>query len=231
MLTVIIPTMWKFEPFIDMLKYMSQLDCIQEIVIINNNVIETPRDKLAEINSNKIQLYDFDRNIYVNGAWNFGVAVAKNDKICIMNDDLIIDLKVFMKGSEYCQPKRLIGFNYERDHTGQLRNPDNINTGIMSFVPLNDNRDNAYHWGSCFFIHKSDWVPIPQGLEFYYGDNWIGDTLEHRGGEIWVLSDTFAFTPTSQTCKEFHSDMLLGREGFIYGQLINQYRERTIHYE
>lgn len=225
MLSVVIPTMWKFEPFIDMLRYMSQVASIHEIIIINNNVAQTPREDLQTIP--KLKVYDFDRNIYVNAAWNFGVAVAQCDKICIMNDDLIIDLKVFMKGDEHCQSGRLIGFDYERDHTGQLRNPDHVNTGEMNIGPLNEDRDNAYHWGSCFFIHKSDWVPIPQGLEFYYGDNWIGDTLEHRGGDIWVLSDAFAYTPTSTTCKEFHSDMLLGREGFIYERLIKQYRERT----
>lgn len=228
MLTVVIPTMWKFEPFIDMLKYMSMLDVISEIIIVNNNMPETPHTRLNEINSSKIQMYNFERNIYVNGSWNFGVAVANNDKICIMNDDLIIDLKMFMKGFEACQPKRLVGFNYERDHDGNLRNPGHINTGVMELQKLNEAKDNAYHWGSCFFIHRSDWEPIPQGLEFYYGDNWIGDTLEAKGGEIWVISDAFAYTPTSATCSEFHSDMLLGREGFIYERLIKQYRERII---
>lgn len=227
MISVVIPTMWKFEPFTDMLKHMVELTCIDEIIIINNNSQETPQDKLNEINSPKIQMYDFGRNMFVNGSWNFGVAAAKNDKICIMNDDLIIDLKVFMTGDEHCIPKRLLGFQYERDHTGALRNPEHINTGTMNVVPLNEARDNAYHWGSCFFIHKSDWIDIPQGLEFYYGDNWVGDTIEARGGNIWVITDAFAYTPTSQTCKEFHSDMLLGREGFIYERLIKNYRERN----
>ena len=227
MLSVVIPTMWKFEPFIDMLRYMVQLDCIGEIVVVNNNMPETPHERLSEINSPKIKLFNFERNIYVNGAWNFGVAAATNDKVCIMNDDLIIDLKVFMIGAENCKPGRLIGLNYDRNHDGTLRNRGHINTGEMRLAPLTPERDNAYHWGSCFFIHRSDWLPIPQGLEFYYGDNWIGDTLEARGGEILSISDALAYTPTSQTCKEYHTDILLGREGYIYERLIKQYRERT----
>lgn len=226
MLSVVIPTMWKFEPFTEMLRYISRVDIISEIIIVNNSVDATPHEKLEGIP--KLHMYNFERNIYVNGSWNFGVAVANNDKICIMNDDLIIDLKMFMKGYESLEPKRLIGFNYERDHAGNLRNPGHINTGVMEVQKLNEARDNAYHWGSCFFINRSDWEPIPQGLEFYYGDNWIGDTLEARGGEIWVISDAFAYTPTSTTCSEFHSDILLGREGFIYERLIKQYRERII---
>ncbi len=225
MISVVIPTMWKFEPFVDMLKHMVELDCIGEIIIIDNNAQETPAT-LATINSPKIKMYNLGRNLFVNGSWNLGVAVATNDKICIMNDDIIIDLKVFMKGDEHCKPGRLLGFQYERDHAGNLRNPEHINTGAMNVVPLNEARDNAYHWGSCFFIHRSDWIAIPQGLEIYYGDNWIGDTIEARGGEIWVITDAFAYTPTSATCKEFYSDVLLGREGYIYQCLIKQYRER-----
>ncbi len=44
MLTVITPTMWAHEPFLDNLKSLVALDSIDEIIIIDNNQTETPSD-------------------------------------------------------------------------------------------------------------------------------------------------------------------------------------------
>lgn len=207
--------MWKYKPFVSFLHILNSLECVDDIVIINNNIPATPND-IAQIS--KVRLINFDSNIKVNAAWNFGAVIARNDKMCILNDDLIIDTNAFVIGEQNCKPGILIGINYDEHSSGDIE-----------LVPLNEQRDNAFRWGTCFFVHRQDWTPIPQGLEICYGDNWIGDTIEHRGGQIWVLTGMFVHTPMSVT-KTYYTDLDLAREGFIYQHFINQYRETERKY-
>ena len=42
MLSVIIPTMWKYAPFLDYLEGVLEQNSVGEVIIINNNVYATP---------------------------------------------------------------------------------------------------------------------------------------------------------------------------------------------
>ena len=42
MISVIIPTMWKYEPFLGFIEYLARVPSVGEIIIINNAADKTP---------------------------------------------------------------------------------------------------------------------------------------------------------------------------------------------
>ena len=67
--TVIIPTMWRCPQItVPFLAELSACDNVGEIIIIDNDSSKQP----SILPTNKVTLYNFGKNIYVNPAWNFG---------------------------------------------------------------------------------------------------------------------------------------------------------------
>ena len=96
MISVVIPTMWKVPWFPDFLDKILEHDCVDEVLLINNNVPETPERYIRGLPDHFIMMNQ-KTNIGVNPAWNLGVATAKNDLVFIINDDVVFDLGVFKK--------------------------------------------------------------------------------------------------------------------------------------
>ena len=215
-ISIVVPTMWKFQPFLDFLVDLVQLEIIDEIHVINNNIAETPIH--AALSHHKIIVHNFDKNIFVNAAFNFGVAVAKNNFIALMNDDVIFDLKAFYRAASILKPLTMVALSPCSDLTKNV-------SGEAKLVKFEVGME-AFHFGSCMFIHKHDWIDIPAGIDLYYGDNWIWDTLVTRGGEVYLIKDVFFSSPTSVTSSNFYTPMWLGREGHIFEHTIAHFKQR-----
>ena len=64
MISVITPTMWRFEPFCEFLQDLVELDVIGEVIIINNSQENTPNKNI--LNHDKIKMINAEQNIFVN---------------------------------------------------------------------------------------------------------------------------------------------------------------------
>jgi len=175
--SVIIPTMWRAKEFIKIaLGNYCDHPLVDEIVIINNDIKKTPDWDI--LSNPKIRLFNQERNIFVNPAWNFGVAVAKNNKLCIVNDDIVFDPKVFDKVYDLVVPRNgTVGML-----TGEVKfNHPPTTDGSISFKVWNGG-DNTHGFGQLMFLHKNNWKPIIEGLNIYYGDDFIfyQDLLNNR---------------------------------------------------
>lgn len=167
--TVIIPTIWKFDKFSIQLDDYLKNDLIDEIILIDNsfeyyNHYESIPDK--------INLIQQTNNIYVNPAWNLGVEISKTENIIIANDDILFDSLEYIHYLNYflnymIDKKEGIGFVGSHSENYQLQN--NNNPKIEKY----DNRNNKGGWGCLFAFRRSSWIPIPNELKIWYGDNWI----------------------------------------------------------
>lgn len=215
--SIVVPTMWKFEPFLNFLSDLVKLELVNEVIIINNNLEVTPLQHPA-LSHAKVKLHNFDKNIFVNPAFNFGVAVAENEHIVLMNDDIIFDFKALYRAAELVQPNRMLALS---------PNPELDKNVSGTAVPVKyEEGIDSFHFGACMFVNRSEWVSIPAGLDLYYGDNWIWETTLARGGEIFLIKDVFFSSPTSVTCGEMYTPLWLGREGHMYERLLKQFKER-----
>lgn len=216
--SVIVPTMWKYPPFLDFLKDLVSEFTIREIIIINNDKDNTPLDDIFE--HHKIKMWWFQEgNIGVNPAWNFGVANASEDKICLMNDDIIFDLKIFNKIHYRLS---FVEGVYGLCH-GEGSQPKTTN-GMIEFVhtPVPYNPGTHFGFGQLMFFNKRNWMPIPYGLKIYWGDNYIYDIFHHKTNKNYLITNMFFHTPGAQTSTKVLTDAMgvCNQEGIIYNQIM-----------
>jgi hypothetical protein len=180
--------MWKFPPFVSFLKDLVLHPAVGEIIIINNCVNETIASDI--LSHSKIKILDFKENIFVNPAWNIGVALSSFDNICLLSDDVIFDIKLLDRLTDQLTSGKMFVVNLPDSNT--------ITRGTIEIKQYVDG-DRIFHFGCLMFLHKSNWVPIPAGLNVYYGDSWLWDLIKNTTGENYVINDLFLYTPTNTT--------------------------------
>jgi hypothetical protein len=100
--TVVVPTMWRaVRQFTKFLAELCEYELVGEVVIVDNDNDAAPDDFQDHP---KIKRFVPGENIYVNPAWNLGVEVAQYSRICIVNDDVSFDLKLFDRLAELITP-------------------------------------------------------------------------------------------------------------------------------
>jgi len=210
MLSVVVPTMWQFEPFCDFLEDLVQLSIIDEVIIINNLVEHTP--KHSALSHSKIKMHNMKENIYCNPSWNLGAQLALNDKICFLSDDVIVDLKLFKRVHDHMTDAQgITGIRITREiydlHFPNHANIHNLNkllvTGNLKIRPWVGVEYNL-GWGALFFIHKKNWIDIDPRLLIMYGDSWVFNMQLEMGRMNYLVEDCFFYTPWNVTWKTDH---------------------------
>jgi len=199
--SLVVPTMWRYPPFISFLYALVDIDAIGEIIIINNMMESRPND--AILHNPKIKIHDFHLNIFVNPAWNYGVGVSNYENICIMNDDIEFDLGIF----DFLSTRLFSGglIVYAQSHSGFR--PDCH--GQLSLEKIHDD-SSINEIGTLMFMKRKDWTNIPAGLDFFHGDTWIWRTMQAKYNENYIIRNLRYYTPHRVT-----SAIIPNRE-FIY---------------
>ncbi len=167
MFSVIIPTLWKSNYINNSIKRLEEHPDVGEIILIDNST------ERKELNVSKLNYVYEGFNTYVNPAWNKGVRISKFDNICIANDDLAFNPAVL----DFVKPhihKGVIGQN--------VSNYDKWNTDFNPHIEQMEGRD--WGWGCLFFIHKSNWVEIPDDLLIACGDDYLIKNVKGGGWKI-----------------------------------------------
>lgn len=216
MITIVAPTMWMFDQFIPFLYDLVEHPLVGEIIIVDNNENKRPEDKI--LYCNKVKVYSFGRNTFVNPVWNFGVEQASFNKVCVMNDDIIFDTRVFNRVYDHITPDKGI--------TGLSVFPckDHFVDGMIRITPY-EMGTNTYGFGLLFFTHKKSYIPIPEGLDVYFGDNFLFDSCIWHNKPISIIRDIFYYTPCGSTCGQL-GDIIQSKffnEKNIYRDIIKSY--------
>jgi predicted O-methyltransferase YrrM len=195
MISIIVPTMWRYEPFLDFAQYLVRIDVVSELIIINNDNTKTPQHPV--LNHPKVRMLDFGQNIFVNPAWNIGVQASREDIVCILNDDLQFDLKLLYKIADFIQPNMgAIGLMTGNETYGQVP----ITTGRIELFPFEG--QNCFGFGELMFIHKNAWVDIPEGMNIGMGDVFIFERCLYHGLQNYFIANMFHFHYGNATTRE-----------------------------
>ena len=89
MIDFIIPTMSRNTDFPLYIEQYLKFEQINKIIIIDNNHLQRP--KALNFNNPKIHIVNFNKNIFVNPAWNEGYYRSTSDILCIINDDVFVE--------------------------------------------------------------------------------------------------------------------------------------------
>jgi hypothetical protein len=174
MLSVIIPTIWRSPYVLDLLNYLNETSIVGEIILIDNDI--TKSKDTSHIR--KLKVIRNSKNNFVNPSWNQGVAVSSYDNLCIANDDLILPRKVLELADSFISPDiNMVGlspivYDYIYDDINFIKEPDLI---TLQFTPKR-----LFGYGCCYFIHKDNWVDIPEDIKIQYGDDFLFYTSKKK---------------------------------------------------
>jgi len=160
--TAVIPTLWESKRIHSLLNSLVACSYVDEIILIDNN------NRYSEFyeEMKKVKVFSPSFNIYVNPAWNYGVKYARNKSIALINDDIKFDTRIFERFSNEVELKHkgFIGMSSENYEEGVEYNP--TLEPWRGEVVLNG-------WGCLILFNKDHWLPIPEELKIWYGDNFI----------------------------------------------------------
>lgn len=167
MFSVIIPTIWRSSYITDIVEYLNTISCVGEIIIIDNDITHSKDFSYLQ----KIKYIKNPTNNYVSPSWNQGFEIASYDKLCLLNDDVLVHEDVFfLMDSFISESVGLVGLSSEvyenvKEHIYELRSPTSIT--IKPSIQRN------FGYGCCMFIHKNNYIPIPSEMKIQYGDDFI----------------------------------------------------------
>ena len=221
--SVVVPTMWRVaDQFLGFLQTLCDCPSVGEIIIINNDETHTPES--AVLSNSKIKVLNYGKNIYVNPAWNIGVNLSKNDRLCIVNDDVVFDTLIFTR-LQYLLSGDVGVFG--------------LCPGVSDFdqVPVTDKSidiipwtgQHTYGFGSLMFLHKDAWTDIPEGLEIYFGDDFIFNLQLTNGKINYLITNMDHFTQFAVTTSDTNiTGGFLERERMIYNDIKHKINEQRI---
>lgn len=223
-LSIIIPTMQKDKDILQRLLDILNCDSsVKEIILIDNST------KGFEHNFEKVRVIIPEKNLFVNGSWNFGINKINSDYFGILNDDILIPKNFCSDVLVFLDTENSGLFGLAQDSELNITNKDDYSLpqrGILSIIPMQKTKD-TYFWGSAFFGKKENYYEIPQNLKIYCGDNYLlkmnydnsKTNYEIRGCKVKHLQ--------SLTCKYYNE--VLAEDIKNYAKIDERFKEHELY--
>jgi len=211
MISIIIPTLWQSDCIYETIrdfKY-SQVEGAELIIIDNAN---------SDYNEEGVTFVRQTENIFVNPAWNLGVSLAKNDTICLLNDDITINLKTLFNNISRFPEYGMIGFDANRNLTQTLNVDDEI-------WELEDATCRSLGFGCMMIMPKSHYEIIPSDLKIYFGDDmlyWLNKDFFKR--KVYNIPNLKTIGELSKTSRPYEPQLQV--EVHHFDRIINELQQK-----
>ena len=153
-------------------------------------------------------------NLFVNKSWNIGVDIARNNIVCLLNDDIEINFSTIKNNLEAINNLDfgIIGFDANKN----LGTDFNKNMDVFDFKEA-DCRTLGF--GCMMFIRKENYIKIDERLRIFFGDDllywWNRDK---HGRKIYIIDNLKALGELSLTSKDFEPELQV--EVHIFDEVI-----------
>ena len=161
MISYIIPTLWKSPNIYKLIEGFESIDDDDaELIIINNDIQVVnfkPTDK-------RIKVFQMDENQFVNPSWQIGFDYSTQDKIAILNDDIIFNVKRFHEFIIASDAKAICMTNWNR-----------INKDLDTWELVSNGSPNARPagGGQLMMVNRENWPTLPYNMKLWHGDDVI----------------------------------------------------------
>ena len=180
--SIIIPTLFRCVHITNvLLEILGEDDAVSEIIMIDNTV-DGPSPDL-KIND-KVRMYSVGENLYVNPAWNYGVSLAKEDYIGILNDDITIPNYLFagvLKQVDF-DSIGILGACFT--HIQEVENPGRFN---ITQLEVHGIPERLSGYGIFMVMKKDHYVEIPEELLVWTGDDVLFHRNKHAGRQNCLM--------------------------------------------
>lgn len=167
MISIIIPTLWNSDMILKTIDSFMSYDMKEssEIIIIDNS-----NSDYISPNEDYIKVHKMDKNIYVNPAWNLGVELAKNDHICLLNDDIFINIHSLLDNFRSLVYDSSLDYGMIAINPEEFRFLDTVNNRNDKFTLKKvDQRGSGF--GMMMILRKENYEVISDDFKIYFGDD------------------------------------------------------------
>lgn len=142
-------------------------------------------------------------NLYVNKSWNIGVDIARNNIVCLLNDDIEINFQTIKNNLDEINNLDfgIIGF----DANNNLGTDFNTNIDKFQFKEA---ECRYLGFGCMMFIRKENYIKIDERLRVFFGDDllyWWNKDKHNR--PIYVIDNLKALGELSATSKDYNDEI------------------------
>jgi len=197
MISFIVPTMWKSKDTL-----FNMLDSYKEANIPNAEFILIDNSHEFYLEP-EITILIPKENLFVNKSWNIGVELAKNNIVCLLNDDIEINFQTIKHNLEAINNLDfgIIGFDANRN----LKTERNEDDDIFEFKEA---ECRYLGFGCMMFIRKENYIKIDERLRIFFGDDllywWNRDK---NGRKIYIIENLKALGELSLTSKDYNDEI------------------------
>ena len=177
MITFVIPTLWRSDKIKDTIKSFRLSDRKDVELIIIDNTNSDFKDNDARITVIKVK-----NNIFVNPAWNIGATLAKNNYICLLNDDISLNVNCLLNNFE-----KLVESDPDFGIIGLYKHNFNIPSGDSNSdfdkLQLIETTERGFGFGCMMILKKENYITIPDIFKVFFGDDYLyffNKDLNHR---------------------------------------------------
>lgn len=164
-LSVVIPTLWLVDFFINNLESIHRSPLVEEIIIISNANNAPNLSYLP-----KVKILQMPTNIGVNPAWNLGVKQANNEDILILNDDFTFDLNFLTEVIKFKDQYAMLAINRDKSE--------------KNLVDVTKRPDG---FGCAFYVNRKHYVVIPDNIKIYFGDDWLFENCRIKNLKLGLI--------------------------------------------
>ena len=161
MISYIIPTLWKSDSIFKLIRsFKSIKDPNTELIIIDND-----KENAKYISDDKrIKVFNMEQNQYVNPSWQLGFHYSANSRICIVNDDIIFNLKRFHEFVMDSNAEAVCMTKWNR-----------IDKDLDTWELVDINSPNARPagGGQLMMVKRENWPTLPYDMKLWHGDDII----------------------------------------------------------
>lgn len=204
MISFIMPTLWKAREIHRLIENFKKITNKNvELILIDN------KNSNFKDNDPKITVIKCSKNIFVNPAWNLGVKLAKNEYICLLNDDVYFNFTTVINNFDriWREYKNIgiIGYNIDekiRSEYNRELNDDNdiLTLTNIDYVPMG--------FGCCMFMKKDDYVYIDETYKIYWGDTLqIVSTIDEKRKKMYLFDNLISVGRLSVTSQSYEHTM------------------------
>lgn len=158
--SVVIPTLQRSDDLRPLVDLCAAHPLVLEVLVINN----APEPLVWE--SRKVRVLDQGRNIFVNPAWNLGAREARGEYLAIINDDMRFDPELIDHAAHTLGKPGVGIVGVDGAFLNRPRS-DKIRTRLATYEHV------AIGFGMAMFMRRSNYVPIPDDVKIWGGDDWL----------------------------------------------------------
>lgn len=205
MISIVIPLFNAIKFTRECLKTLPQTSNGYELILVDDGSTDGTREWVETL-GHKFLFHD--KNYGIHRAWNNGIKMASGEFICISNSDIL----------------------FTKDWDIPLIN--NLNDSVWVTSPYHTNGDVPLDFpkgkhrttnglavlGSCFMARRDLFDKIgffPEQMRLFYGDNWLCDIVDKKGGVIKQIENSYVHHHVSRSVGKAISQMEIDHNIYI----------------